>query len=265
LLFAAADRHMVASTSADFRSPRKHYVLIDPARRYICCWSEKVDEPSLDFLSVVDPPIGAWDLDSQTGIFSQSHSACTPNPGECPISASQPGLDHWQSPAIWSTVSPLAEPASLTPRAQDASLTDRLERRGFHEEILKAAEAALISENSGSRETLSSAVFSVLQARSGSGGTAPGTLAISMCMEVIPDKGGLVLSQECRRENLSLTRPKLPSLWALMMALAASDRPAWQRVCSSTALAAILLLQFAGHVNTESLLDIIRPCLQRHE
>lgn len=53
----------------------------------------------------------------------------------------------------------------------------------------------------------------------------------------------------------------MPILWTLLMALVASDGPAWQRDCSGTALAIIALLHLAGRLPKETLLELIGACL----
>lgn len=46
-----------------------------------------------------------------------------------------------------------------------------------------------------------------------------------------------------------------------MMALAASESPTWQRDSSSTVLAAMLIFHFAGRIDKERLLTLVRACL----
>jgi hypothetical protein len=58
-----------------------------------------------------------------------------------------------------------------------------------------------------------------------------------------------------------LTRKQLPNLWALMMALAASANPVWNKDHSGTALAAILLLQCTGRMEKTMVLELIRLCI----
>ncbi|EEP77456.1 predicted protein [Uncinocarpus reesii 1704] len=115
------------------------------------------------------------------------------------------------------------------------------ERRGFHEEILKTTETMLLSESDRVRNVLNASITSLTELR---------------------DRHNTSSTEQ--QEMLATKRMiqnELPNRWALMMALAAENRAAWQRDRSDTALAAILLLHCAGRLPKEQLLKLLGDCL----
>ncbi|KAJ6444873.1 basic-Leucine zipper transcription factor [Purpureocillium lavendulum] len=114
------------------------------------------------------------------------------------------------------------------------------ERYGFHEEILKTAEAMLISERAGAGGSLLTHVMPLIE-------TADGA---------VPQDAG-----ETLHGLKKLIQHELPNSWALTMSLTADGRSSWQRDRSNTALATILLLQFSGRIPNEQLLQLIGSCL----
>ncbi|GJN80411.1 hypothetical protein PLIIFM63780_003937 [Purpureocillium lilacinum] len=114
------------------------------------------------------------------------------------------------------------------------------ERYGFHEEILKTAEAMLVEERAGAGGSLLAHVMPLIESADG---TVPASAGETL----------LGLKKVIQHE--------LPNSWALAMSLTADGRSSWQRDRSSTALATILLLQFSGRIPNEQLLQLIGSCL----
>ncbi|VZI16690.1 unnamed protein product [Fusarium fujikuroi] len=70
------------------------------------------------------------------------------------------------------------------------------------------------------------------------------------------------ISTEQVYQSLSTVLPtEMPNLWTLLMALVASDSPAWQRDCSGTALAITSLLHFTGRIPKAKMLELIGLCI----
>jgi len=142
------------------------------------------------------------------------------------------------------------------------------EARGFHEEILKTAEAMLISEG----DDLDVSEVAVLlgpqgqqkqqQHQGGVIGSGSGAGAHA-CADEDFCSAEQMASQQANLELKKLVRDKLPNLWVLTMALAGSNRDPWQRDKSNTALAAVLLLHCSGRVPDQQLLGVITTCLKR--
>ncbi|KAJ6078874.1 hypothetical protein N7467_008627 [Penicillium canescens] len=114
---------------------------------------------------------------------------------------------------------------------------DPWERRMFHEEILKTTETILLSEGDGARNNLNDCIIPLAQAQH----TTSKTGSPNAIKQIIQNE--------------------LPTRWALMMGLAAANRAAWQRDRSDTALAAIVLLHFAGRIPKEQLLCLLSTFL----
>lgn len=110
------------------------------------------------------------------------------------------------------------------------------ERRGFHEEILKTTESMLLSENAGAKENLLSKLGPILENQ-----------------------------DQCTPETVNAMKRsvqnEMPNAWDLAMALATDNQQSWQRDRSNTALATTLLLNFAGRMPNEQLLQLIGSCL----
>ncbi|KAM4059012.1 hypothetical protein HRG_008115 [Hirsutella rhossiliensis] len=114
------------------------------------------------------------------------------------------------------------------------------ERRGFHDEILKTAESLLISETSSAHEIIMSRLKPLIEVQDGI---------------VSPHAAEALLDV---RKSI---QQDLPNSWSFAMALAAENRSPWQQDRSNTALATILLLQFAGRIPHSQLLQLIGICL----
>ncbi|EWZ81077.1 hypothetical protein FOWG_15064 [Fusarium oxysporum f. sp. lycopersici MN25] len=110
------------------------------------------------------------------------------------------------------------------------------ERRGLGEEVLKEAEAVLMLENSEAWQSLQSITDAAMTKDN--------------------------ISTEQIYQNISTVLPmEMPNLWTLLMALVASDCPAWQRDCSGTALAITALLHFTGRIPKAKMLELIGLCI----
>ncbi|KAL6872006.1 basic-leucine zipper transcription factor [Trichoderma novae-zelandiae] len=114
------------------------------------------------------------------------------------------------------------------------------ERRGFQEEILKTAESMLTSEGAGARSSLMSKIAPLLESHDASNPAATAEALVSLKRSI---------------------QNELPNSWALTMALAADSRNSWQRDRSNTALATTLLVNFAGQIPNDQLLQILGACL----
>ncbi|KAL7813936.1 basic-leucine zipper transcription factor [Trichoderma aethiopicum] len=114
------------------------------------------------------------------------------------------------------------------------------ERRGFHEEILKTAESMLTSEGAGARSSLMSKITPLLESHDASNPAATAEALVNLKRSI---------------------QNELPNSWALTMALAADSRNSWQRDRSNTALATTLLVNFAGRIPNDQLLQILGACL----
>ncbi|KAI9152064.1 Transcription factor lcsF [Paramyrothecium foliicola] len=114
------------------------------------------------------------------------------------------------------------------------------ERTGFYEEILRSTESMLINESTGARNTLVSKLAPMIEAQKMMGGQATAESILAMKRTI---------------------QDELPNSWALTMALAADQRVSWQHDRSNTALATVLLLNFAGHMPNDQLLGLLGTCL----
>ncbi|KAG7289995.1 hypothetical protein NEMBOFW57_006374 [Staphylotrichum longicolle] len=110
------------------------------------------------------------------------------------------------------------------------------ERAGVNQEVIRAAECLLVEEGAAARGMVVEGSLGIITG-GGGGGVGEGN-------------GG---GGEWRRR-----RVQIPNLWALMTSLASGTR---QQDGSGTALAAILLLYFAGSMPKEQLLRLLSICL----
>ncbi|KAF2624090.1 hypothetical protein BU25DRAFT_305328, partial [Macroventuria anomochaeta] len=133
------------------------------------------------------------------------------------------------------------------------------ERRGFQEEILKATEAMLISESVEAHIDLQAKAVRALEAPRSSLSSVK--LIVSPLKNNITSKVRLAGNSNERpcspRKSKRLTGKQLPNLWALMVALAASTNPGWNKDHSGAALAAIILLQCAGRMEKDTVLELV--------
>lgn len=114
------------------------------------------------------------------------------------------------------------------------------EQRGFHDEVLKTAEAILAAEERSMRERKEPA--SVLHDVFESGDGTP-----ECEMLAGRDAGGMK----------RLIQSELPNLWALVTALTTGNKSLRQRDRSGAALATIVLLHCVGRVPKQKLLQIL--------
>ncbi|KAL7818582.1 basic-leucine zipper transcription factor [Trichoderma gracile] len=114
------------------------------------------------------------------------------------------------------------------------------ERRGFQEEILKTAESMLTSEGASARSSLMSKITPLLESHDATNPAATAEALVNLKRSI---------------------QDELPNSWALTMALAADSRNSWQRDRSNTALATTLLVNFAGRIPNDQLLQILGACL----
>ncbi|KAK0762026.1 hypothetical protein N5P37_004826 [Trichoderma harzianum] len=132
------------------------------------------------------------------------------------------------------------------------------ERRGLGEEVLKEAEAVLIAEISQA--------WKALQPLTDTGAFEQDCQQTPQNTTTHADRlrqhlRTVISTEYYARQRLSTELVPTPILWTLLMALVASDGPAWQRDCSGTALAIIALLHLAGRLPKETLLELIGSCL----
>ncbi|KAJ5133213.1 hypothetical protein N7526_004578 [Penicillium atrosanguineum] len=116
---------------------------------------------------------------------------------------------------------------------------DSWERRGLQEEIVKTTENFLSSEGDDAQRNLTECIMSFVRAQ-------------------VQD----TTNKTCSPNPIKrIMENELPTRWALMMGLAAENRAAWQRDRSDIALAAIVLLHFAGRIPKEQLLRLLNTLL----
>nr|ADY16693.1 TqaK [Penicillium aethiopicum] len=116
---------------------------------------------------------------------------------------------------------------------------DSRERRGLQEEIVKTTENLLSSEGDDAQRNFTECIM---------------TLAQTQAQDMT--------NKTCSPGPIKrMMENELPTRWALMMGLAAENRAAWQRDRSDIALAAIVLLHFAGRIPKEQLLRLLSTLL----
>lgn len=202
----------------------------------------------------------------------------------------QAGFDSFDALAAAYYSSSLPEPSRLA-REQRLSRNRRLprvmaeifraaagwstwERAGVNQEVIRAAECLLVEEGAAARGMVVEGGLGMMMGGGGGGGgegngggggvaAAERLVQNEVSTRILPFYSftpsiSCFVFQFVVLATLPILTVQTPNLWALMTSLASGPR---QQDCSGTALAAILLLYFAGSMPKEQLLRLLSICL----